>query len=487
MVKISSTTDVPPTAATSIVVVGAGISGLTAAWRLCDRLPKARLTVLEASNRPGGTAWTERIDGYALEVGPNGFLDNKPTTLELCRRLGLADQLVRADPAAAARFVFLGDKLRTLPTNPGAFLRSDLLSWRGRLRVLGERFVAKRLSADDESIYDFGCRRIGREATEVLLDAFVTGILAGDPKLLSLPACFPRMAELERQYGSLIKAQGAIAKQRRAARPSTDAPPVGAPGGTLTAPVGGMRTLTETLARQLGERLVLGAAVRAIHRSATGEFAVTADDGRVWQAGVVILACPAFAQARLLNDIDQGLAAEFRDISYAPAVVAAVGYRNEQLATAPRGFGHLCPQRLGRPVLGMLWSSAIFPNQAPPGCFQFRAILGGWRRRDVLEWDDAAILAAVTDDLRQSLGIAIPPVFSWIYRWPRAIPQYMLGHLDRVARIEKRLEAYPGLFVTGNSLRGVSLNDCTRNAEETAHKVIQHVNGQERVTKLAKL
>lgn len=481
-----------------VAIVGAGVSGLAAAWHLrhprrvstarpagheADTVPglgqpispeDLEIVVFEKERRPGGTAWTEYQAGFMLELGPNGFLDNKPSTLELCSAVGLNDALVRADESSARRFVLKDGRLCKLPASPGEFLRSDLLSWRGKLRVLAERLVPPRRDQSDESVYDFGCRRIGREATETLLDAFVTGIIAGDYKLLSLPACFPRMVELEQVYGGLLKAQFRLAKERRARRTADGNAAVGSPGGKLTAPRGGMRQLVEALARSLGPDLRLGTAVHKLEETPDG-WVVHADSESV-PCDAVILASPSFTQAEMLKDIDPPLAEELAAIEYTTAVVAVVGYRRDDLSSVDaNGFGYLAPQALGRPVLGVLWSSSIFPQQAPAECFQFRAILGGWRRRDVFDWTDEQILAAVRDDLLLTLGITAEPCFSWVYRWPRAIPQYHLGHRDRLGRIEDRRQRHPGLFLTGNAFRGVSLNDCTADAARIASTVAEYL------------
>src|SRR5262245_27497232 len=201
---------------TNIVIVGAGISGLSLAYRLQERLPGAEITVLERDSRPGGTAWTVREQGFQIDLGPNGFLDTKPTTLQLCRDIGLGDRLLAAsDVAARNRYLFLGDRLRLLPGGLGAFLSTGLISWRGKISLLLERFRKSRHDSRDESIDDFARRRAGKEAAEIFADAMVTGIFAGDPSLLSLPACFPRIAELERNHGSVLKGLAQTAKIRR--------------------------------------------------------------------------------------------------------------------------------------------------------------------------------------------------------------------------------------------------------------------------------
>lgn len=449
----------------TVLIVGAGISGLATAWNLRQALPQLDLAVWESSSRPGGTAWTLREGNFVLEIGPNGFLDNRPSTLALCQSLGLSD-LHRTDLRSADRFLFLGDKLQRIPTTPGEFLRSDILSWKGKLRALAERFMPRRRGEEDESIADFGRRRVGDEATAKILDAVVTGIHAGDSELLSLPATFPRLAEMERDFGSLIRAQGKLAQLRK----RTGAPK---PGSSLVAPAGGMRTLIETLVHQLDCVEYATPALR-VARDAAGWSVQSTEESR--RVDAVVLACPASQQARIIGELDRSLADELAAIRYAPAVVASVAFRKKDLPSEPRGFGYLAPQRLGRPVLGVQWSSSVLPGQAPPDQFLFRAILGGWRRGDVLDWEDEAIVRVVLDDLRQTLAITALPTFHFVYRWPQAIPQYHVGHLERLQRIEELASQHPGLFFTGNAFRGVALNDCTADAKRIAEQVTGYLH-----------
>lgn len=453
-----------------VVVVGGGISGLATAWELRRTARDLKVALLEANQRPGGKAWTHRERGYLLETGPNGFLDNKPSTLALCESLEISDQLLRTEVTAANRFVFLGDRLRRLPASPGEFLASDILSWRGKLRTLAERLIPAKKGDQDESVRDFGYRRFGKEATDVLLDAVVTGIHAGDYEKLSLPACFPLLAEWEKTHGSLIRAQGQLAKQRRKAREKTSAPLPR--GSSLVAPRGGMRTLSESLAAKMADSVRLGVEVTKIERRAEGWLVRASSDQ--WPADALVLACPAHAQADLLQSVDENLANEVGGIPYTSAIVVSLGYAVADLPKYPNGFGYLAPQHLHRPVLGVQWSSSILPGQAPNDCFQFRAILGGWRRRDVLSWDDETLIQLAREDLRVTMNISAEPKFTWLHRWEKAIPQYHLGHHDRLQRIEQRLTNHPGLFLTGNAYQGIAINDCTLRGQQIALKVAEY-------------
>jgi oxygen-dependent protoporphyrinogen oxidase len=456
-----------------IVVVGAGISGLATAYALQNRLPDADILVLESASRIGGTIWSERRDGFLVEHGPNGFLDTKPSTVQLSLALGLNAELVSALPAARHRYLFHKDRLMQLPEGFWSFLTTPLLSWRSKWAVLTEGFRPAKRDDADESVHDFFCRRTTAEIAETLADALVTGIHAGDPKLLSMPAAFPRLASLEKEYGSILKGMKHLARERR--RQAQQAGRSPSAGSRILSFRDGLRTLIETLRTRLKTPPVLGVEVRRILLDAVGQWAIQGPGQDRWTADVVILACPAFRQAEIVADLDAELAELLGGIAYAPAVVVAIGYRREDVPHSLDGFGHIVPQRLGADLLGSQWCSSIFPDRAPPGCVLLRAICGGWHRQDLASWEDARLVEAVRHHYRQVLGIAAAPVFHQVVRWPRGIPQYHLGHRERVRRIEERAQCHRGLFLTGNALHGVAMNDCTEQAEITADRVAAYL------------
>jgi oxygen-dependent protoporphyrinogen oxidase len=458
---------------TRVVIVGAGISGLALAYRLHQLLPTADLTILEERDRPGGTMWTERRDGFQVEIGANGFLDNKTSTLALCTDVGLGADLTPASEAAGRnRYLLLEGRLQPLPRTLGAFLRSPLLSWRGKLAALSERFCPRRREVGDESVQSFVQRRAGREAADTLADAFVTGIHAGDPALLSMPAAFPRLVELETKHGSVLKGMAATARRRRQEA---------AAHGQRYRPIGqmwsfrqGLRLLVETLSARLPQPPLLGVAVRTLERrtSTRGRPTwVVRSDTQQWEPDVVVLTCPAYTQASLLKGLDAPLAEHVNEIAYNRVAVVALGYRATDIPMSVDGFGFIAPQRTRRDLLGVQWCSSIYPERAPPELVLLRAMCGGWNRPDVLDWDDARLVGAVRKEIQAAMGIIAQPVFDYLVRWDRAIPQYHLGHLDRVTWIEKRCAAHPGLFLGGNAYRGIAVNDCTEQAERLARQV----------------
>ena len=480
-----------------IVIVGAGISGLSLAYRLFELLPDADITILEEKDRVGGTIWTERQDGFQVEYGPNGFLDTNPTTLRLCQDLGMEADLLPANEAAARRrFLCLDGRLHLLPYSLPSFLASDLLSWRGKMSIVAERFWPCRPTSEDESIDAFVSRHFGREAAQVFANALVTGIQAGDPTLLSMRACFPRVANLEREYGSVLKGMSRSARAR--ARVSGEGSvvsgqqaldtPKHSPLTTHHSPTrrrnqlwslrGGMRELVETLARKLPKQPLLGVGVTQIHKSTEPETRpawTVRDPANSWQADVVILTCPAHRQPGLLDGVDKELADQVRSMPYNKVAVVALGYREADVPRTLDGFGFISPESTRRDTLGVLWCSSIFSERAPPGTVLVRAMAGGWNRPDVLSWPDARLTGAVRSDLRQTLGIETRPILERVIRWENAIPQYLVGHLDRVVRIERRAALHPGLFLGGNAYRGITLNDCTEQAQLLAQSVAAYL------------
>jgi oxygen-dependent protoporphyrinogen oxidase len=458
-----------------IVIVGGGISGLALATRLEQRLPDVDVLVLERQSRLGGTIDTVRRDGFQIEGGPNGFLDNKPTTLTLCRDVGLDGRLIPASEASGRnRFLFLDGRLRLLPGGLWSFLRSDVLSWRAKLSLFFERWRPRRRSYDDESIDAFVRRRAGGEIARTLADAFVTGIFAGDPKLLSVQAALPRLAAMERDHGSVMRGMSRARKQRlaeAAARGET----VPRTTGRMWSFREGLSLLVDTLRERLRQRPILGVVTHSLHRLPNGRWRIQAEGRDAWDADAVALTCPADQQAALLVEEDATLAQLIDAIPYNRVVVVALGFRAADVRHRLDGFGYLSPQRRRRDVLGVQWCSSIFSNRAPPGMVLLRAICGGWNRGEVVDWDDARLLDAVRGELAQSMDVHVAPVFHHIVRWPRAIPQYLVGHLDRVAAIDERAGHHPGLFLGGNAYRGVAMNDCVEQADLMAGRISEYV------------
>jgi oxygen-dependent protoporphyrinogen oxidase len=455
----------------TIAILGGGISGLALAEAVARYAGEGgtpiRAIVLEAERELGGKIKTSREEGFVVETGPHGFLDKEPKALALIERLGLSGSLLRANEASANRFIVRAGRLRKLPASPPAFLKSDILPLGARLRVVLEPFAKKRPPELDESVWEFAARRIGRRAADVLVDAMVTGIYGGDPKMLSLASAFPRMRELEDQYGSLIKAQIAIAKEGKARGAA------GSPGGTLHSFTEGLGTLLRALAARAEVRT--GAAVERISRSAS-RFAVEGRSERI-EADAVISALPAYDVARLIEPLAAEESRALGEIPYAPVAVVVHGFAKGAIAQSLEGFGFLAPHGEERRILGSIWASTVFPPHVPEGAVMLRTMVGGARSPELLERSDTEVLAMVREELSALMGIAreAPAVLERVIRWPRAIPQYNLGHRARVAAADRAEERVPGLFFAGNAFRGVAMIACVADADGVARRAVAYV------------
>jgi oxygen-dependent protoporphyrinogen oxidase len=460
-----------------VAIVGGGIAGLAVACALRARSAPGEidLTLYEKSDRCGGNLRSERTNGFLCEWAANGFLDNSPPTLDLARAVGLEPNLLRSNDAARRRFIFRHRRLHAIPADPVRFAGSGMLSWRGKLRVMGEPFARPRPPVD-ESIHEFASRRIGREAAEIMVDSMVSGIFAGDARRLSLKACFPKMWDMETQYGGLVRALAAKQWSRRRERRSANVP-MGSPAGTLTSFREGIEELPRALATSLGDSVCREAPATGLIL-ANGRLQLSVRERGGGPADAVVLAGPALQSAVLVASLDEYLAHHLADIETAPIVVVCLGYDAagvERERGALDGFGFLIPRGQGPRTLGVLWDSSIYTNRAPEGAALMRVMLGGARDRGVLNLSDAEVLNVVRSDLKETMELARPPDFVKIIRHRVGIPQYTIGHLDRLARIEDRLSRIPGLYLAGNSYYGPSINSCIAEAGPLADRVLERL------------
>ncbi len=457
-----------------VLVIGGGISGLSTAHWLLSEVERESLEVdlslVEGATRVGGTLGTETSGGFLFERGPNGFLDNAPDTLEMVRDLNLENELRGAASSAENRFLLRGGRLHALPTGPGAFLRSSLMSLRGKVRALTEPLRARANPGEEDSVASFGRRRLGPEVVKTFLDPVVTGIYAGDVERLSLAAAFPRMAEMERRYGSLLKGM----KARRKARQASDDPDAATSpfAARLHSFRGGLQTLTSALRDRLGERVRLDAPVESV-RPGERRFTVRLRDGGVEEFDQVVLATPAPRAASVFSARQSDLARALEAMPYAPVAVVCLGYRREDLEHWLDGYGFMIPREQGQRTLGAIWTSSIFPEHAPPGHVSLRMMVGGARDPDAVDLTARELEDLVRGEFRDVLGLRGQPVARQVYRYTRGIPQYNLGHARRMARIEEQRRRFAGLWLTGNAYRGVSMNDCIRESREVARGLVR--------------
>lgn len=446
--------------------MGAGISGLVTAYRL--RQAGLQVQVIDAGARPGGVIGSARHEGWLVERGPNSALDTSPLIGELVQALGLRDRWLPAAPSAARRYVLRGGVPLALPMSPRAFLATPLFSAGAKLRLLREPFVPRAAADDEESIAAFVRRRLGSEFLDYAIDPFVAGVYAGDPEQISVSAAFPRLHALEQRWGSLIRGQVLGARQRR-----RDLERAKNSAGSFSF-TGGMQTLTDALAAAVGP-LQLGTRVTRLQRDAAGVFSIEAlCDGAEsrWRARAVVLATPADTAAALLREHAADAAAALDAIDYAPVATVASGYAAQDIAHPLDGFGCLVPRKEQRRVLGVLFSSTMFEGRAPPGMHLLTTFVGGRRQPQWVDPPEADIASLVHAEHQAMLGARRAPQFQRVTRWPRAIPQYTLGHGGRVARAEAVQHALPGLWLGGSWKGGVSVGDCIKSGHLQADLVV---------------
>jgi oxygen-dependent protoporphyrinogen oxidase len=461
------------------IIIGGGISGLATAYLLRKKCAaegvELEITLLEKEGRVGGKIWSIKDEGYLCEWGPNGFLDSKPQTLDLCRQLGATEFLLRSNDNARKRFIYADGILHRLPENGKSFLQSKLISWPGKLRLAMELFASRAPEGVDETLADFGRRRLGDEALRRLIAPMVSGIFAGDPATMSLKSCFPRIAELESEYGSLIMAMIKLAKRKKQEIAAGKAVSSAAgPGGILTSFRDGIQTLTDNLAGQLGATIVTQQTAVRVGKGTSSPYRVTTEINEL-EADVVVLATPADTSATLLAELDTYINHVLLSIPYASMTVVCYGFEKNRIRHDLSGFGYLIPKEEGMNTLGTLWDSSIFSGRAPAGKVLLRSMLGGACFPRYIGLSDDEVNDRVQADLKKTMGIKAPPSFVRIYRHEKAIPQYTTGHGDRLMHLGDKLKDHPGLFLTGNAYRGIGLNDCVAAADRCARETVSYM------------
>jgi oxygen-dependent protoporphyrinogen oxidase len=452
---------IPGQAAYPVLVIGGGISGLACAYHLQQAGIPVR--ALEAGSRPGGVIATKQKDGFRFELGPQSFLSTEPL-IELINAIGLRDQLLHANPRAP-RYILVGGRLVPAPLAPPSLLTTPLFSARTKWRLLTEILHRTRPPAEDESIAAFVRRKFGDELLNRFVAPFVSGVYAGDPERLSLRSAFPKLHEFEARYGSVLR--GAM-KSR---------PAKGAPRAGLCSFRDGMETLPRAIAARLGNLLLLETSVAGLrHGKANGKPWFEVDITRhnrseTLAASAVVIATPTNVASQILLGISDKFAPLFSRIEYAPVAVVSACYRREQIQRPPDGFGFLVPRSEGLHVLGTVFNSALFAGRAPDGMVCFTSFAGGATDSKFYELSDEEITETICAEVARVLGITEKPVATNVHRYPRALPQYNLGHTQNVKSLEALTAAMPGLFLAGNYLSGPSIGACVEQAYRTAEAV----------------
>ena len=458
-----------------IAIIGGGISGLSAAFALeKHRAGGASLeyVLFESTPRLGGVLVTEHVDGCLVEAGPDSFLTEKPWASDLCREVELGDQLIGSNDADRKTYILVKGKLVVIPdglmfmvpTKITPTVLSPLFSARAKMRMAREWFHPPRKADADETVAAFVERHYGPEMVDRLADPLLSGVYGGEASELSVRAVLPRFAEMEAKHGSLGRAMLAARKKMAHASKAPTRP-------LFTSLKDGMQQLVDAIVSRLpASALHAGSPVQCVQRQ---------DSGWVVSAGyasdhfdAVIVATPAQASAELIQIVSGGLASELRGIKYTSSVTVNLGYDRSVRASLPPGFGFLVPRSEGKRMLAATFVHNKFPHRAPEDRALLRCFIGGARNEQVLQASDEEVVGIVRDDLRQIIKLTADPLFSRVYRWRGAMAQYGVGHLERLQRIEKLLQQFPGLALAGNGYRGIGVPDCVRSGSEAANKAL---------------
>lgn len=453
-----------------VVVIGAGISGLTTAYWLKQKGIEVR--ILEKDSEVGGTMKTINENGWLVESGPNSALETTPLFNQLFSDLGILDERIYANEASNKRYILRENILHPLPMSPLAFLKSKLWSVKGKLRLLKEPFIGR--AAKEESIAEFVERRLGREFLDYAINPFVAGVYAGNPEDLSVRSAFPKLYALEEKYGGLIKGMIKGRKERKMrAEKSKDS-------AKLFSFKDGMQTFPKSLSKKLGDNVFLNSTVLNIIPTKVGQKRIYVTSFQQYgenkniESDAVVLATPSYVASKIIEPIDPEVSKVLNSIYYPPVAEIVLGYAKENINRVLDGFGYLIPEKEKRKILGTIWSSTIFPNRAPQGYELFTTFVGGSRNPDLLENSDEKLLDITNSEVKNLIGISGDPVFKKIIRWEKAIPQYKLGYYKTIASIEKFEQNFGGAFICSNYRGGISVGDCVMSAERAVKNILDY-------------
>ncbi len=452
----------------TVIIVGAGITGLATAWWL--HKAGVDVVVLERDAEAGGTMKTVRSGGWLIETGPNSALETTPLLRKLSFDVGIEEEMIYANDAADNRYILRGGTLHPLPMKPALFLKSKLWTLGGKLRLMKEPFAGR--SAKEETVAEFVTRRLGKEFLDYAVNPFVAGVYAGSPDELSVQAALPKLYALEKNYGGLIMGQirGARERRKRAEKAKDRS--------RLFSYVNGMQALPDAIGKRLGSRVRTNARIERIVPSAENgsgrpiqvegvengkPFTLTGD--------AVILAVPSYKAAMMIEALDSPLATSLKNIYYPPVAEVYLGFPASAIRRPLDGFGFLIPEKEHRRILGTIWSSVLFPGRSPEGHASLTTFVGGSRQPDLALLNETELAGIVLQELTSIMSIAGGPVFTRVTRWDKAIPQYRIGHLTVMEQVRQFELQHPGVFLSGNYRGGIAVGDCVINSERTAELV----------------
>ena len=452
----------------NIALIGAGIAGLCTAYWL--KKEGHTVTVFEKNGHPGGAIMTAKENGYLIDLGPNSALETSEVLKDLISDLGLDDKKIYGSDESNKRYIVKNGALVPIPISLAGFLKTKLWSWKAKLRLLKEPFI--RSSSDKNiSLADLVEYRLGKEFLDYAINPFVAGVYAGDPKTLSAAAGFPKLYNLEQNYGSFIKGAFLGARERKKRQE------VAKDRAKMFSFSEGMQVFPEALAKSIGEDLHLSTSIENI-APFDDKFMVTFEEHGHTTTSVfdkVVICTPAHVSSRLLMDLEPGISHMLREVYHPPVSVVYTGYKKEAILRPLDGFGFLIPELENRQILGSLWSSSIFPARAPQGHVAFTTFVGGTRQPGNALVDDDKLLEMVKGELKDLVGIKGDPVFVKIKKWKKAIPQYRIGYQQVQKSFDEMEEKYRGLYFAGNYRRGISVGDSVLSAHETFLKILEDV------------
>ncbi len=468
-----------------IVIIGGGIAGLSAAYRIQEAMDSGQsqleCTVLESTDRFGGKICTELRDGFLLEKGPDSFISQKPWAIEHCKKIGLADHLIGTRPENTKTYVYLNKKMVTLPdglslmvpTKFLPFITTRLFSWPGKIRMGLDLIIPKRRKKTDESLASFVRRRLGEEAVQRLAQPMLAGIYASDPEEMSLHSTFPMFAQIEKKYRSLILGM-LIQKKQRAA-----APPKKSNYTPFTLFVSLKNGLSEIVDRTIKKspniNFKKNVCVKQIQQR-EGKWHLTLDSGDILIADSVIVSTPANISSKLLQDTAPLLANGLSDIKYVSTAAVVMGFRKEEMGHPLNGFGFIVPSTEKRKITACTWVSSKFAGRVPEGHVLLRSFVGGALQEDLAEQNEDTIKDMVLKELKDIMGISGNPLFCDVFQYKKGNAQYMVGHQKLVGSIYQELEKFPGLYLSGSAYEGTGVPDCILNGTKVAEKVLDYIN-----------
>ena len=461
-----------------VAIIGGGISGLAAAFELEEQRragAQVEYVLYESSSRLGGVLRTELVDGCVVEAGPDSFVTEKPWAADLCRELGIGDQLIGSNDGSRKTYILTRGRLVEMPDGlmfmvptkilPTGF--SPLFSWKTKMRMTQELFHPPRAVDHDESVAAFVERHYGSEMVDRLADPLLSGVYGGEAANLSVRAVLPRFAEMERTHGSLGRAMLA-ARKKMSAAPRKLAPPL------FTSLKHGMQHMVETVVSRLSpSALLTNATVQAIEPQPDAGGWLVSAGLKSDHVDRVIVALPGLAASNVLRMANNDLANELAAIQYSSSITVGLGYNREVRQSLPPGFGFLVPRSEGKKLLAATFVHNKFPHRAPEDRALLRCFFAGANAENVWPLRDAEIVALVQNELQQIVGLRAEPLFIRVYKWKSAMAQYSVGHLERLERIEALRKQLPGLALAGNGYRGIGVPDCVRSGREAAKQVTQ--------------